>query len=134
MANTTFIPRPSQARVLEYSGGKMGVSAVPGSGKTTTLSALAAKLVRESKLERGQQILIVTLVNSARSKFDQTVRSFLGEGNLGTLYRVRTLHGLANDIVSERPGLVGLSDDFQIIDEFEAKAIIADAVTAWFNA
>ena len=112
----------------------MGVSAVPGSGKTTTLSALAAKLVRESKFERGQQILIVTLVNSARSKFDQTVRSFLGEGNLGTLYRVRTLHGLANDIVSERPGLVGLSDDFQIIDEFEAKAIIADAVTAWFSA
>ncbi len=134
MANTIFIPRPSQARVLEYSGGKMGVSAVPGSGKTTTLSALAAKLVREAKLERGQQILIVTLVNSARSKFDQTVRSFLGEGNLGTLYRVRTLHGLANDIVSERPGLVGLSDDFQIIDEFEAKAIISDAVTAWFNA
>ncbi|MFN0112389.1 MAG: ATP-dependent helicase [Blastocatellia bacterium] len=134
MAKTEFQPRPSQSRVLEYSGGKMGVSAVPGSGKTTTLSALAAKLVRESKFERGQQILIVTLVNSARSKFDQTVRSFLGEGNLGTLYRVRTLHGLANDIVSERPGLVGLSDDFQIIDEFEAKAIIADAVTAWFNA
>lgn len=112
----------------------MGVSAVPGSGKTTTLSALAAKLVREANLERGQQILIVTLVNSARSKFDQTVRGFLGEGNLGTLYRVRTLHGLANDIVSERPGLVGLADDFQIVDEFEAKAIITDAVTAWFSA
>ncbi|MDX2043598.1 MAG: ATP-dependent helicase [Acidobacteriota bacterium] len=134
MSKADFTPRPSQVRVLEYSGGKMGVSAVPGSGKTTTLSALAAKLVRESNLQRGQQILIVTLVNSARSKFDQTVRSFLGEGNLGTLYRVRTLHGLANDIVSERPGLVGLSDDFQIVDEFEAKAIITDAVAAWFNA
>ncbi len=129
-----FQPRPSQAKVLEYSGGKMGVSAVPGSGKTTTLSALAAKLVREAKLERGQQILIVTLVNSARGKFDQSVRGFLGEGNLGTLYRVRTLHGLANDIVSERPGLVGLADDFQIVDEFEAKAILTEAVAAWFNA
>lgn len=134
MPGIHFTPRPSQARVLEYSGGKMGVSAVPGSGKTTTLSALAAKLVREANLQRGQQILIVTLVNSARSKFDQTVRGFLGEGNLGTLYRVRTLHGLANDIVSERPGLVGLADDFQIVDEFEAKAIITDAVAAWFSA
>src|SRR5262245_26815052 len=133
MAVTNFHPRLSQARVLEYTGGKMGVSAVPGSGKTTTLSALAAQLVRETKLQRGQQILIVTLVNSARSKFDQTVRSFLGEANLGTLYRVRTLHGLANDIVSERPGLVGLSEEFQIVDEFEARAIITDAVTAWFN-
>jgi DNA helicase-2/ATP-dependent DNA helicase PcrA len=134
MAITNFQPRPSQAKVLEYSGGKMGVSAVPGSGKTTTLSALAAKLVREARLERGQQILIVTLVNSARGKFEQSVRGFLGEGNLGTLYRVRTLHGLANDIVSERPSLVGLADDFQIVDEFEAKAILTEAVAAWFNA
>jgi DNA helicase-2/ATP-dependent DNA helicase PcrA len=134
MANKEFIPRPGQAKILEYTGGRMGVSAVPGSGKTTTLSALAARLVREAKLERGQQILIVTLVNSARSKFEQSVRSFLGEGSLGTLYRVRTLHGLANDIVSDRPGLVGLSDDFQILDEFESRYIINEAVVAWFNA
>lgn len=134
MANTNFEPRPSQARILEYSGGRMGVSAVPGSGKTWTLSNLAAKLVRETNLKRGQQILVVTLVNSARGKFEQQVRGFLGEGTLGTLFRVRTLHGLANDIVSERPGLVGLADDFQILDEFEARQIINDAVIAWFNA
>jgi len=110
------------------------VSAVPGSGKTWTLSNLAAKLVRETNLKRGQQILVVTLVNSARGKFEQQVRDFLGEGTLGTLFRVRTLHGLANDIVSERPGLVGLADDFQILDEIEARQIINDAVIAWFNA
>ena len=130
----TFQPRPSQARVLEYSGGKMGVSAVPGSGKTTTLSALAARLVREAKLVRGQQVLIVTLVNSARGKFDQQVRQFLDENNLGTLYRVRTLHGLASDIVGERPSLVGLGDDYQIVDEMEATEIARAAVTAWFDA
>jgi DNA helicase-2/ATP-dependent DNA helicase PcrA len=32
-------------------------------------------------------------------------------------YRVRTLHGLAHDIVRERPDLVGLSDRFEIIDD-----------------
>ncbi len=31
-------PRPKQQEVLDYAGGKMGVSAVPGSGKTYTLS------------------------------------------------------------------------------------------------
>jgi DNA helicase-2/ATP-dependent DNA helicase PcrA len=134
MPDTTFQPRPSQARILEYTGGRMGVSAVPGSGKTTTLSALAARLVRDAQLQRGQQVLIVTLVNSARGKFDQQVRQFLGENNLGTLYRVRTLHGLANDIVSERPSLVGLGDDFQILDEFEAREIVREAVIAWFDA
>jgi DNA helicase-2/ATP-dependent DNA helicase PcrA len=131
---TPFQPRPSQARILEYTGGKMGVSAVPGSGKTTTLSALAAKLVREANLARGQQILVVTLVNSARGKFDQQVRLFLGENNLGSLYRVRTLHGLANDIVSERPGLVGLANDFRIMDEFESKELVREAALAWFDA
>ena len=75
---TTFTPRPSQARILAYTGGKLGVSAVPGSGKTGTLSQLAAKLVRETPLARGQQILIVTLVNAACGKFEQQVREALG--------------------------------------------------------
>ncbi len=128
------MPRLKQAEILTYSGGRMGVAAVPGSGKTWTLSLLAAKLVREARLARGQQVLVVTLVNSARGKFEQQVRDFLDEGDLGTLYRVRTLHGLANDIVSERPSLVGLADDFQILDDRDAREIVEEAVAAWFNA
>ncbi len=111
----------------------MGVAAVPGSGKTWTLSLLAARLVQERPLERGQQILVVTLVNAARGKFEQQVREFLGDESLGTQYRVRTLHGLAVDIVGERPGLVGLTDDFQIIDENESLDIIREALQAWFS-
>ncbi len=40
-----FNPRPHQEQILRYKGGRMAVSAVPGSGKTTTLSALAADLI-----------------------------------------------------------------------------------------
>ncbi|MFM8395018.1 MAG: ATP-dependent helicase, partial [Acidobacteriota bacterium] len=58
---------------------------------------------------------------------------FLGDESLGTQYRVRTLHGLAVDIVAERPGLVGLTDDFQIIDETESLEIIRDGLQAWFS-
>ena len=134
MTDTNYTPRAGQAKILEYTSGKMGVSAVPGSGKTWTLSNLAAKLVREANLQRGQQVLVVTLVNAARGKFEQQVRSFLGENSLGTLFRVRTLHGLANDIVSERPGLAGLADNFTILDEFESRQIIKDATSAWFSA
>ena len=42
-------------------------------------------------------------------------------------YRVRTLHGLAHDIVRERPALVGLAEDFQILDEREAARILDEA-------
>ncbi len=128
-----FQPREKQAEVLTYAGGRMGVSAAPGSGKTHTLSALAAKLVREGNLGFEQEVLIVTLVNSAVDNFKSRISSLVSaEGMLPHLgYRVRTLHGLAHDIVRERPGLVGLSDDFQIVDEQDAIRIRQDAVLAW---
>jgi DNA helicase-2/ATP-dependent DNA helicase PcrA len=131
-----FQPREKQAEVLKYAGGRMGVSAVPGSGKTQTLSALAAELVRARGLGFDQEVLIVTLVNSAVENFKGRVAGLVSANGLlpGVGYRVRTLHGLAHDIVRERPGLVGLSDDFQIVDDQEAGRILQDAVQAWLAA
>ena len=132
-----FKPRPKQQEVLDYTGGKMGVAAVPGSGKTQTLSYLVAQILKSGRLEEGQEVLIVTLVNSAVDNFAARVSSFLGADEIALPYlgyRVRTLHGLAHDIVRERPALVGLSDDFAIVDEREAEQIRQDAVTAWTRA
>jgi len=130
-----FKPRPKQQEVLAYTAGKMGVSAVPGSGKTYTLSFLAAELVASGALEDDQEVLVVTLVNSAVDNFASRVDSFIQRrGLLPRLgYRVRTLHGLAHDIVRERPALVGLADGFQIVDERVANRIRDDAVTAWLR-
>ena len=130
-----FRPRPKQRQVLSYSGGKMGVSAVPGSGKTRTLSLLAAQLVASGVLEDDQEVLVVTLVNSAVDNFASRVAAFVQErGLLPHLgYRVRTLHGLAHDIVRERPGLVGLSDGFQIVDERAADQILREAAEVWLR-
>ncbi|CAN5823296.1 ATP-dependent helicase [soil metagenome] len=130
----SFTPRPAQARVLEYGGGPMGIMAVPGSGKTFTLSLLAARLVErlagEGKLD-DREVLIVTFTNSAVENFRSRIGNFVRQeqGLLpGVGYRVRTLHGLAHDIVRERPGLVGLSEDFDIIDERTATETKRDAV------
>ncbi|MBV6399866.1 MAG: hypothetical protein CNIPEHKO_00143 [Anaerolineales bacterium] len=41
----TFIPRPSQQQILRYNGGRLGIAAVPGAGKTHILSALAAQII-----------------------------------------------------------------------------------------
>jgi len=110
----------------------MGVAAVPGSGKTEVLSALAARLV-STQLEDDQEVLVVTLVNSAVDNFAQRIRHFLQEEYrllAGVGYRVRTLHGLSHDIVRERPSLVGLADDFAIADERETRTILEEAVDA----
>ncbi|MCS6825685.1 MAG: ATP-dependent helicase [Caldilinea sp.] len=134
-----FIPRPAQQQILEYTGGPMGVSAVPGSGKTFTLSLLAARLVERLAAEGGlddREVLVVTFTNSAVANFRARIGRFLRQerGLLpGVGYRVRTLHGLAHDIVRERPGLVGLSEEFEIIDERTAAEIKREAVVAYLR-
>lgn len=130
----TFKPRPKQQEVLKYKRGKMGVAAVPGSGKTRTLSYLAAQLI--PNLGDDQEVLIVTLVNSAVDNFARQVNEVVQARNLlpNFGYRVRTLHGLANDIVRERPALAGLSEDFQIVDERETQEILEDAALSWVRA
>jgi DNA helicase-2/ATP-dependent DNA helicase PcrA len=130
---TDFTPRPAQTQILAYTGGKMGISAVPGSGKTHTLSALAAQLIRSGALADEQEVLIVTLVNSAVDNFASRVKEFL-ELPMPFGYRVRTLHGLAHDLVREKPAAVGLEERFAILDEREADFIRKEAATAWLQA
>ncbi len=134
--NTQVRFRQEQAAIIDgYQGGRLGISAVPGSGKTFTLSHLAARLV-ESLAAQGalegierQEVLIVTFTNSAVNSFRSRIAGIL-QRERGLLpyigYRVRTLHGLAHDIVRDRPALVGLAEDFQIIDERIAEQRIAD--------
>jgi DNA helicase-2/ATP-dependent DNA helicase PcrA len=129
-----FIPRPSQEQILQYRGGRLGIAAVPGAGKTQILSALAAQIIASGSLGSDQEVLIVTLVNSAVDNFEARVKRFF-DNPLQALYRyrVRTLHGLAHDIVREKPGHVGLDERFAIIDEREADFIRREAVKSWLS-
>jgi DNA helicase-2/ATP-dependent DNA helicase PcrA len=130
---TDFTPRPAQQEILSYTHGKMGISAVPGSGKTHTLSALAAQIIRSGALADEQEVLIVTLVNSAVDNFSARIKEFLALP-MPFGYRVRTLHGLAHDIVREKPSAAGLEDRFAIIDEREADYIRREAALSWLQA
>ena len=130
----TFIPRPSQENILRYDGGRLGIAAVPGAGKTHILSALAAQIIQSGALGDDQEVLIVTLVNSAVDNFSKRIKGFFDEQTqIQALYkyRVRTLHGLAHDIVREKPARVGLEERFSIIDEREAGFIRRESVNAW---
>ncbi len=130
---SSFTPRPAQKEILRYKRGTLGISAVPGSGKTHTLSALAAQIISSGQLESEQEVLIVTLVNSAVDNFSARIGEFIqARGLIPQLgYRVRTLHGLAHDIVRENPPLVGLDKKFSIVDETASSSMIADAARAW---
>ena len=130
-----FKARPNQQGIIDFEKGRMGVAAVPGSGKTHTLSYLAANLIAKGLVEDDQEVLIVTLVNSSVDNFSQRISKFINSfglmPNFG--YRVRTLHGLAHDIVKERPGLVELENHFEIADEAETHEIIERISGNWLK-
>ncbi|MEM7343809.1 MAG: ATP-dependent helicase, partial [Chloroflexota bacterium] len=135
---TTFRPRPSQQKILDTllnADGpiRLGVSAVPGSGKTHILSYLASELIQ--RVDDEQEVLIVTLVNAAVDNFRRRVDGFVQEKGLlpGFNYRVCTLHSLAHDIVRQRPSLVGLSQDFTIVDDRTAVRILQEVVDSWLG-
>lgn len=127
--------RLSQQSILNYQGGWMGISAVPGAGKTFTLSRLAANLILSGGLDDDQEVLIVTLVNAAVDNFASRIASFIHEAGAipGMGYTVRTLHGLANDIVRERPELAGLSENYRILDEGESERILMEIARLWIR-
>ena len=136
----SFTPREEQQKVLSYTGGTMGISAVPGSGKTFTLSALAAdlieKLVRNSETpEPDQEILIVTFSNAAALNFSARIAGFLSERGLlpGIGYKVCTLHSMALDIIRGHTQQLGIEDDFVVLDETGSDVLLQRAVDLWLT-
>ncbi len=129
--------RPTQEKILRYEGGRLGISAVPGSGKTFTLSLLAAKLMQ--KLASAgpmdeREVLVVTLTNAAVENFRLRINQFVQSRRLlPGGYRVRTLHSLAHDIVRERPSLVGLPENFDIVDERAIQESKREAVISYLR-
>ncbi|MBB4070612.1 DNA helicase-2/ATP-dependent DNA helicase PcrA [Salinibacter ruber] len=128
-------PRPQQKEVLGYEGGTMGVAAVPGSGKTWTLTRLAARLVAEADLEAHQEVLVVTLVNSSVDNFSSRIDALIEQEEMlpDVGYRVCTLHTLAHEIVRARPDLAGLSEDFHVIDDRQSSDILRDVASSWYQ-
>jgi DNA helicase II / ATP-dependent DNA helicase PcrA len=121
---------------LAYDGGQMAVSAVPGSGKTFTLSSLAARLIADGRVDvaGGQQVLIVTYLNASVETFRARIRQHLQDGGLPLQgFDVRTLHSLGLEIVRATRGSEN-RDELVVVDEAQAQAYLAQAVTGWIDA
>lgn len=126
--------RPAQEEVLAYAGGRMAISAVPGSGKTFTLSLLATKLIAENQFDpaSSRQVLIVTFLNSSVDTFRARIRKRLQEMGLDdTGYDVRTLHSLSLEIVRSAGEIP--ADELTVLDDLQSRQILEAAVDGWIN-
>ncbi len=134
--------RAEQAAIVcNYHGGRLAISAVPGSGKTRTLAALAVELIAKHihtlEAEDGREereVLIVTFTNSAVENFRARIRAFLrARGLPDGGYRVCTLHSLARLILNENPALANVDSEYAVADELNANATIASATTHYIT-
>ena len=125
--------RQHQAQIVNYTGGRMAVSAVPGSGKTYALSALVTRLIHRGLVPDQSEVLVVTFTNSAVDNIRNRIRRMLTAVGLPAEegYRVFTLHGLANTILRSRPDLAGTTTDYRIDDEMSGQLAMPEAVR-WF--
>ncbi len=117
-------PRDDQKPVLEYKSGYMGISAVPGAGKTTILLALIIKL-----LERGinpERIFVLTYMDSAARNFRERIKNV--RKNSSKLPNISTIHGLALRILKENGNFekLGLNADFEICDDSQRGRILRE--------
>jgi DNA helicase-2/ATP-dependent DNA helicase PcrA len=126
--------RPAQEEILTYSGGRMAISAVPGSGKTFTLSLLAVKLIAGGRVDTaaGQEVLVVTFLNSSVDTFRARIRKRLLEIGLPDVgFDVRTLHSLSLEIVRSAGETIG--DELAVLDDTQSRQLLDAAVDGWIN-
>ena len=136
MADFNVRLRPAQEEILQYEGGRMAVSAVPGSGKTFTLSLLAAQLIADGHIDAGagQDVLIVTYLNSSVDAFKASVRRHLLQMDLPlTGFDVRTLHSLGLEIVRTAAGGLGSDEELIVLDEAQAANFLTRATAGWID-
>ena len=127
MSNIKY--REDQTPISKYRKGKMAVQAVPGSGKTFIITNLVTDLLEETN-DKKTKILILTYMNSAVSNFKSRIKKRLEEKNLdlNNNYEVMTIHSLAVKIIKEKPEIVMLSEEFNIIDELQRNIIIRSCI------
>jgi DNA helicase-2/ATP-dependent DNA helicase PcrA len=127
--------RPAQEVILNYERGLTAVSAVPGSGKTFILAMLAAELIKTGRVAamQGQNVLVVTYLNSSVETFRARIRERLDELDLPLLgFDVRTLHSLALEIVRTAEGGGGEDVDLpSVADESLLGRYLTRAMDMW---
>ena len=93
--------RKGQESLADWKGGQIAVSAVPGAGKSHSLSVAAAIAIARNQLHSRKQLVIVTYTRSAAANIKSKIRDRLKELMLPPGgFVVQTLHGLAAKIIS----------------------------------
>jgi DNA helicase II / ATP-dependent DNA helicase PcrA len=128
--------RTGQQSLASWQGGEMAVSAVPGAGKSHSLSVAAAIAIAKNQLHSRRQLIVVTYTRSAAANIKSKIRDRLKDLMLPPGgFAVHTLHGLALNIANSSQELSGLNlEKVTIVVPNLGHRIIRGAVERWISA
>lgn len=134
--------RPGQQRLADWTGGPLAISAVPGSGKSTGMAIATAILLAKRYLGRTHQstphaqLTLVTFTRSAAANLKHKIRGYLQQLGLTPQgFAVYTLHGLALNIATRHPELVGFQlDCMTLVTPNQNSRLLRTAVEQWIAA
>jgi superfamily I DNA/RNA helicase/Zn-dependent peptidase ImmA (M78 family)/CRISPR/Cas system-associated exonuclease Cas4 (RecB family) len=104
------------------------IVAGPGSGKTSTLIGRVEYLVKTLNVP-AHAILALTFSRKATQEMEERLRTVLNTEEQG-LPRVSTFHAFCADLLRQHGALVGLRDDFTLIDDAEGYFMLQQQANA----
>ncbi|MGH4124343.1 MAG: ATP-dependent helicase [Clostridium sp.] len=127
-----IIYRDDQLPIMQYRGGTMAVPAVPGAGKTFIICNLVCEIIKD-KVHKPGKILIVTFMNSAVNNFKHRISKVLQNKGINATsdYEVMTIHSLALKILKDRPDVMGVNEEFKILDDVNKSLYLNNCISMW---
>ena len=118
---------PDQRKVVTTTEGPLRIMAGAGSGKTTVLTRRIAHILNQ-KLALPGQILAVTFTKKAAGEMRARLASMLGSAGRGVV--VGNFHAISSEILRRHTSMLGLSQNFTILDEDGQREVIASIALA----
>lgn len=115
-----------QQQAVEQTQGPLLVLAGAGTGKTKVLTSRIIHIVN-SYLASPLQILAVTFTNKAAAEMKRRIGDVIGD-QVHNLW-IGTFHSIAARILRRHPEVVGLKDDFTIIDADDQTRLLKQIIT-----
>lgn len=125
--------RPGQAQALEYTSGCLGISAVPGSGKTFTLEILITDLIARRGV-RPDRIGVFTYMRSSRANLIHRINQRLRQQGSGVRFsNAFTLHSLSLRVLRTFEAQASDADQVQILEAYEQDRLLTRLVRSWLR-
>ena len=127
--------RVGQRELADWQSGKLAVSAVPGSGKSTGMAVAAAIAIARNQLNARRQLIVVTFTRSAAANIKAKIRGYLKQLSLPQQgFSVYTLHGLGWAIARSHLERSGLNADSLLVTPNQNHRLVRACVEQWVAA